>query len=375
MKINHSWRDPSHYLRHIHVEESCLDLPYTKEILARSGLPWSVVADRTDPLHFDCDYPDNLHTGKQHLYLCANRGQFFKPCPGTREYQCCSYQVLNTGMNCPMDCVYCILQAYLNKPWISFYVNTGDLLGELDRGLTAEPDRLFRIGTGEFTDSLALDRLTGLSRILVEYFAGKQNAILELKTKSAVIDNLEGLRHNGHTVIAWSLNSPQIVRHEELRSATLAERLEAARQCAGWGYKLAFHFDPLIDYPGWQEGYHETIELLFRTVPARSIAWISLGALRFLPKLKEIGIDRFPASRIYFQEFIEGLDGKSRYFRKNRTDLYRHIYRLLKERAAPETCIYFCMESKEIWQEVMGYIPDQFGGIAAMLDRTVFPEC
>lgn len=373
MKKQHSWKDPSLYLKHIHVEESCLDLAYTREILDRAGLPWSVVADRQEPLQFDCDYPENLRTGKQHLYLCANRGQFFKPCPGTKEYQCCSYQVLTTGMNCPMDCVYCILQAYLNKPWITSYVNIGVLLSELDLALDAEPDRLFRIGTGEFTDSLALDRLTGLSKILVEYFAKKNNAVLELKTKSAVIENLIGLKHNGHTVIAWSLNSPQIMQHEELRSATLTERLEAARQCAEWGYKLAFHFDPLIDYPGWQDGYLATIELLFKTVPARSIAWISLGALRFLPKLKEIGIDRFPGSGIYFQEFIEGLDGKSRYYRKNRVALYRLIYQLLKERAAPETCIYFCMESKEIWQEVMGYIPDQFGGIAAMLDKTVFP--
>lgn len=374
MKTQHSWKDPSRYLRHIHVEESCRDLPYTREILDRAGLPWSVVADRQEPLHFDCEYPENLGQGKQHLFLSTNRGQFFKACPGTKEYQCCSYQVLNTGMNCPMDCVYCILQAYLNKPWITFNVNLDDMLAELDRGLTAEPNRLFRIGTGEFTDSLALDRLTGLSKILVQYFAGKYNAILELKTKSAVVENLEGLAHNGHTVIAWSLNSPQIVRHEELRSATLSERLEAAAKCADWGYKLAFHFDPLIDYPGWQEGYRETIEMLFKIVPAKAIAWISLGALRFLPKLKEIGIERFPNSRIYFQEFIQGLDGKSRYYRKNRVHLYQRIYQMLKEKAAPTTCIYFCMESNEIWQEVMGYTPEETGGIAAMLDRTVFPS-
>lgn len=373
MEIRHSWKDPSRYLQHIHVEESCLHLSYTQDILERAGLPWSVVAERQEPVLFDSDFPENLGKGKQHLFLSLNRGQFFKPCPGTREYQCCSYHVLNTGMNCPMDCVYCILQAYLNKPWISFYVNIDTMFAELDLALAAEPERLFRVGTGEFTDSLAIDRLTGLSKILVEYFAQKENAVLELKTKSAVIENLEGLPHNGHTVIAWSLNSPEIMAHEELRSATLNERLQAARQCAAWGYKLAFHFDPLIDYPGWQDGYRKTIELLYQTVPARSIVWISLGALRFLPKLKDIGIDRFPGSRIYFQEFIEGLDGKSRYYRKNRTTLYHQIHNLLKERAAPETCIYFCMESKEIWQEVTGIIPDRFGGIGAMLDRAVFP--
>lgn len=369
-----SWRDPSRYIRHIHVEESCLDWPQTREILERAQLPWSVVGDRQFPAGLGDDFPAELSRGKQHLLLCRNRGQFYKPCPGTREYLCCQYEVLSTGMNCPMDCVYCILQAYLNTPWQTHYVNTDDLVAELDRLLLADPRQLHRIGTGEFTDSLAIDRLTGLSRLLVEYFAGKKNAILELKTKSAVIGNLESLDHRGGTVVAWSLNSPSVIRQEELRSATLAERLDAAAQCADWGYRLAFHFDPIIDHPGWQQGYAETIRRLFAAVPAGSIAWISLGALRYLPRLKEIGGDRFPRSNIYYQEFIEGLDGKSRYYRKRRVGLYRYIYELLKKYADPLTCIYFCMESREVWQEVMGFDPASRGGISAMLDRTVFPK-
>jgi len=369
-----SWRDPSRYLRHIHVEADCVDLPATREILERAQLPWSVVTEGRPCGEFADEYPCSLGRGKQHLYLCRNRGQFFKPCPGTKEYLCCKYEVLSTGMNCPMDCVYCILQAYLNSPWITHYVNTDDLLAELDQILDADPGRLHRIGTGEFTDSLALDRLTGLSRTLVRYFAGKPNAVLELKTKSAVIDNLATLHHHGHTVVAWSLNSPPVMQREELRSATLEERIDAACRCAGWGYRLAFHFDPIIDHPGWQEGYAETIRRLFARLPAQSIAWISLGALRFLPKLKEIGIGRFPQSRMYFQEFIDGLDGKCRYYRKRRVGLYRYIYNLLRQYADPQTCIYFCMESREIWREVMGFDPEEFGGIGAMLDRTVFPD-
>jgi spore photoproduct lyase len=77
---------------------------------------------------------------------------------------------------------------------------------------------------------------------------------------------------------------------------------------------------------------------------------------------------------MYFQEFIDGLDGKCRYYRKRRVGLYRYIYNLLRQYAEPQTCIYFCMESREIWREVMGFDPEEFGGIGAMLDRTVFPD-
>jgi spore photoproduct lyase len=270
-----------------------------------------------------------------------------------------------------MDCVYCILQAYLNKPWLTFFVNVDDLLAEMTSAFTAAPDRFFRIGTGEFTDSLALDRLTHLSRTLVTFMAGQQQGVLELKTKSAVVHNLEDLEHKGRTVVAWSLNSAPIMAREEIRASTLEQRLAAARQCAQWGYKLAFHFDPIIEHPGWQQGYEETIRRLFEVVPAESVVWISMGALRYLPALKSIGSRRFPQSRIYSQEFIEGLDGKSRYFRPHRVELYRHVYDLLKCRAHARTCIYFCMESDEIWQEVMGYTPGERGGIPQMLDQTV----
>ncbi len=367
-----SWKDPSRFVKHIHVEESCMDLDYTREIIGRAGLPVTVIDDRADPEAIEGIYPDNLLEGKHHLLLCKNRGHFFKPCPGTREYRCCEYQVLNIGMNCPMDCVYCILQAYLNKPWLTFFVNSDDLLGELRTAFAAEPQRKFRIGTGEFTDSMGLDRLTGLSRRLVSFMADEEQGILELKTKSAVIDNLEGLAHKGRTVLAWSLNATSVMQKEEIRTATLEERLAAARQCAEWGYKLAFHFDPIIDHPGWEQGYEETITKLFKTVPAEQIVWISLGALRYLPALKEIGVSRFPGTRMYYQEFIEGLDKKKRYFRPRRVRLYRYIYLLLKAGASPATCIYFCMESDEIWKEVMGYVPEDKGGIPAMLDRTVF---
>jgi spore photoproduct lyase len=137
------------------------------------------------------------------------------------------------------------------------------------------------------------------------------------------------------------------------------------------GYKLASHFAPIIHHPGWREGYSETIRLLYSSVPADAIVWISLGALRYIPSLKDIGTNRFPHSNIYFQEFIEGLDNKSRYFRPERVKLYRHIYEELAEKASSRTCIYFCMESDEIWKEVMGFTPEERGGIPRMLDRTV----
>ena len=162
--------DPASYISMIHVEKDCIDHPVTREILARAeNIPVEVIS-RDKPCLLDHDFsPKGLAAGKRHLLLARNHGKFFKPCPGTREYICCDYQVLNIGMNCPMDCVYCILQAYLNNPYLSFFVNREDLLAELTEAFAPDPNQFWRIGTGEFTDSLALDRVTGLSRVLVEF--------------------------------------------------------------------------------------------------------------------------------------------------------------------------------------------------------------
>lgn len=369
--MTRDWRDPSIYLKHIFLEKSCVGHPYADEIIDRAGLPVTEVSKKDKDALVSGAYPDMLTDGKKSLLLCKNHGVFLKDCPGTKEYRCCDYRVLNVGLGCPMDCVYCILQAYLNTPYLSFFVNLEDLFSELTTRLNSCQGSILRIGTGEFTDSMALDRITGLSRRLVNYFGRQHKGVLELKTKSAAIDNLEGLQHNGRTIVAWSLNSDEIIRNQEIRAATLEQRLEAALKCVQWGYDCAFHFDPIISYPGWEEGYHRVIKLLFDKIPPDRIVWISLGGFRYLPSLKKIAMTRFPHSHIFAHEFIEGMDNKQRYFRKYREKLYKVIYGDLRDRCSPRTCIYFCMESDEIWREVMGYAPSEKGGIGAMLDKAV----
>lgn len=298
------------------------------------------------------------------------RGKFLKSCPGTRHYHCCGYRILHFGMQCTLGCTYCILQAYLNQPNLRLFGNTEEMLAELSSELEQNPDRLHRIGTGEFTDSLLLDPFTGLSRVLAPFFARTRNAVLELKTKTDFIGNLEGLEHNGRTIVAWSLNSEYVRKREEPRSATLEERLRAARKCADQGYFLAFHFDPLLEYPGWRAGYADILERLFDAVPADRVVWMSMGAFRFMPELKQIIRERHPRSLIPYGEFIRGFDGKMRYFRDIRVELYGFMAEKIMK-ADPDLCLYLCMEGKDIWTEALGFTPEDRGGLPEMLDAAV----
>ena len=141
----------------------------------------------------------------------------------------------------PLRCSYCFLQDYLgNNPALKAFTNPGDALAEIDAVLRAHPERDFRIGTGELADSLALDPITGLSGELVPFFAGHRNATLELKTKSDCVDDLLHLDPRGRVVVSWSVNATAICAEDEAGTASLGERLAAARRVQAAGIASAF---------------------------------------------------------------------------------------------------------------------------------------
>jgi spore photoproduct lyase len=120
---------------------------------------------------------------------------------------------------------------------------------------------------------------------------------------------------------------------------------------AGWGYKVGFHFDPILDEPRAGEAYEEVVKKIFATVAPEQVAWISLGALRFNPRLAPIVRERFPNSRILLGEFITGLDGKLRYPRFIRQPLLRRVSSALRN-SAPEAWLYLCMETRPVLNQV-----------------------
>jgi spore photoproduct lyase len=308
---------------------------------------------------------------KQSLRMIHFSGDFLKSCPGTRRYICCGYQILHVGINCPMDCSYCFLQSYLNQPSLRVFSNLEDKLNAVGGIIDTYPDRIFRIGTGEFTDSLALDRLTGWTDMLMPFFSSKNNCIIELKTKTACIENLLRKRDIGQRVVAaWSLNTPRVINHEERNTANLETRILAARRCQQAGYVVAFHLDPLIHYPGWREEYEEVVHLMERHIDPESIIWVSIGSFRYMPDLKGVIMRRFPETHIFDGEFVPGLDGKIRYFKPVRVEMYAFLSERLR-RWHNDLGIYLCMESDEVWRQSLSWSPERSSGLSRYLDDRV----
>ncbi len=233
-------------------------------------------------------------------------------------------------------------------------------------------NRFFRIGTGEFTDSLALESLTNYSSYLIEFLSQFRNVVLELKTKVVDLSWTDVVKDPRLVLPAWSLNAIDIPIKEEIYTAPLEERLNAAERCADMGFRVCLHFDPIIYYPDWERGYSKTIEMIFDYLKPADIAYLSLGSFRGMPHLFKFIEENWPESDyIYHGEFIKGIDGKLRLFRPIRIKQFRFMVNLLRKYGVDKQ-IYFCMESDEVWKATLGYTPRDLGGLANHLLRLSF---
>ena len=206
------------------------------------------------------------------------------------------------------------------------------------------------------TDSLALDEAIPYSEYLVPFFREKKNAVLELKTKSASVENLLKQEGTMNVIVSWSLNPQETIDREEKGTASLEERLDAARLCQDRGYRIGFHFDPILLFPGWEQAYETVVNALFDKIDPSAIEWISLGSFRYRAGLKPIAKARHKDTRLFTGEHVQCEDGKYRYLRLLRNHAYKTLQNMLKRRSE-NLCVYLCMETKEIWEGVMEKLP------------------
>jgi spore photoproduct lyase len=217
-----------------------------------------------------------------------------------------------------------------------------------------------RIGTGEVVDSLSLDPLTLYSRELISFFAGYPNWTLELKTKSAAVDQFLDCEHKGNVLVAWSINPQEVIEHEEHGTASLEERLEAADKCVKSGFPISFHMDPMIYHPRWKENYEGLIRTLTQRFKKHQVHSLTVGTLRFQPEQRHIMRERFGMqSWVCQSEMFPSESGKLRYDSQLRNTMFRFAVDKFKEFG--DWPISLCMETPESWIATYEKLPNQIG--------------
>ncbi|MRI83718.1 MAG: hypothetical protein C6I00_04785 [Nitratiruptor sp.] len=274
----------------------------------------------------------------------------FGLCPvASPKTRCCNLWTLDVVESCGFDCSYCSIQSFYNQDRVVFNTNLKSKLCSLP----IDPDQIYHIGTGQSSDSLMWGNRGGILEALIEFATEHPNVILELKTKSANVAYLLQHPYPPNIIVTWSLNPQEVVEAEERLSASLHERLQAAKAIHDRGRLVGFHFHPMIHYEGWRQGYGAIFRELLANFRPELVAMVSFGTLTFIkPVIKRLR-QRAMASKVLQMPLVEAA-GKLSYPMAVKRELFSFGYQEL----APwhgKVFFYLCMEDPSLWQEIFGF--------------------
>lgn len=271
-------------------------------------------------------------------------------CPVASEKTlCCNLRNITAIENCLYGCSYCTIQTFYDGDAIM----DKDLEEKLE-AVSLEPGRYYHITTGQSSDSLAWGNKNATLTKLCEFARRYPDILLEFKTKSANVAPLLELDVPPNVVCSWSVNTETIIMNEEHNTASLKERLHAARQVADQGIKVAFHFHPIIHYQKWQQDYPEVARKIMQRFTSDEVLFISLGAVTFIkPVLKRIR-ERGETTLIHQMDLQPDPHGKRSYSDEVKIMLFSAMYQAFKP-WHKKVFMYLCMERAEFWDQVLGY--------------------
>jgi len=308
---------------------------------------------------------DKILAGKKVLYLGPTGNDVVDvfTMPDDRM-MCPHFDRLKLASNgCFYQCDWCYLKLTYRAafPFIAIKTEYDKIKHQISRRLkTINSPTIFN--SGEMADSLALDHLTRAGREFIPWFARSENGYLFMLTKSDNVDDILDLPHNGHTIVAWSMNTAAVSRKYEIGAPTFKRRLAAAKKVQEAGYPIRIRLDPIVPFEGWEEAYAMTIKEIFSEVsPER----VTLGTLRFekgfynmrktifttgsdLPILMEEMQPMF--SPKHFPGTKNPKAGKYSFSESKRSEIFR--FAIGEIRKYSDCRIALCKESENVWAEL-----------------------
>ncbi|ACL05083.1 Radical SAM domain protein [Desulfatibacillum aliphaticivorans] len=255
---------------------------------------------------------------------------------------------------CFYGCTYCYLsgtRTFVFSPAVKVFVNLDEILEAIDRQAYKQ-GRVCAFYLGKLQDGLALDPLCGTSRVLAPFFAAHPFARMTLLTKSADVDNLLDLDHQGHTILSWSVNPPEIHDRFERNVPHPEQRLQAMQRCAKAGYPVRAVLMPIIPVEGWEEIYGRFLRELLLSVPLQRL---TIGGICTYPDAKRlmeesIGEDNLISQSIHSTTMCQA-DHRARFSKELRIKLYGALLDAARE-VRPDLDVALCLEEEEVLNKV-----------------------
>jgi len=271
-------------------------------------------------------------------------------CPVASEgTRCCNLLTLDAVESCGFDCSYCSIQSFYNQNKVGIDKDFRKKIANLN----LDPNETYHIGTGQSSDSLMWGNRDGILDTLFEFAKRNPNVMLEFKTKS---NNIQYFLDNdvpSNIICTWSLNTQTIIDNEEHLTASLDERIGAARELANKGVLVGFHFHPIVQYKNYLEEYKVVYDRLQSDFTPDEVVLISMGTLTFIkPVIKQLR-QREMKTKILQMPF-ETINGKQSYSIETKKEMFTHCYDSFSSWHG-KVYFYMCMEAHSLWKDVFGY--------------------
>ena len=332
----------------IYVEEAISHHPYTKRILSKLDSTPIVYIDDYKKIGLDKSFNQRADEDKNSLALASKKGELVKSIGRMSEGQFYLFHEID----CKYDCEYCYLQYYFQTKVPVIFVNRDEVLENVEELLKQFDSPYFHVG--EVCDALAFDDLTEFSVEIAELFKRYPNGVVEFRTKSANVDNLLLISDPPENLIpSWTFSPQKVADLIEHKTPSFNERLGAAKKCQDVGYTVGIRLDPIIRIPGWEEEYKKTVGELLQTLDSKQIDYISLGTPKHNKVLLETIKKRFPASPTILGELFPSTDGKYKYLKFHRVDIYKKMISWIRDLDS-EVKIDLSIESDEVKELVLG---------------------
>ena len=249
---------------------------------------------------------------------------------------------------CVHKCQYCRLGGLL-----ATMVNVEDYITQLDRLIELHPWQETYLLEDD-AEVLCLEPELGCLGPLIEYFGTLEGRYLVIHAKSANIDWLLDLKHNGNTIIVWSIGGPTQTRELEPVAASTDERIDAARKAQAAGYTVRFKFKPIIPVPGWRREASETIAAIFERTRPDLISLCVFTWLDIDETLRRLGESALDPEMLAAARAGVGAVADSRckpFPPEARQAIYEHHIREIR-RHAPDIPISLSTESLDMWRRL-----------------------
>jgi len=298
------------------------------------------------------------------VQLSDQENEVFGMCPVASEKTvCCNLMTIDAVQGCSLGCSYCSIQTFYSDGKVSVDKNLAEKLADIP----LDPSKNYHIGSGQSSDSLVIGNKEGVLDAQLKFARENPNIILEFKTKSNNISHLLKTDLPDNVFVCWSLNPQLFIDHEEHGTASLNQRLQAAKDLSRKGVLVGFHFHPIVYYEGYEDDYKNIVRKVMSMFKPSEVAMISMGTLTFIKpainKLRSTGLK----SKVLQIPMADAV-GKSSYTKEIKKEIFSTVY----DQFQPwhkDVFLYLCMEESSVWESVFGsYYKDNVDFETALFD-------